>query len=350
MLTCTLALFALGVATIYSASVSSGGMSRYMLRQLVWGGISAVCYAAILRIGYKKALAASAFFFGATIVLLILLVVIGQTTKGATSWFNLGFARFQPSELGKVALALMLAHQCVAVPPSTVRGVLYALGLSLTLVMLIMLQPDLGSTLVYLAMMLSILYVAGTSYRILAGMLFGGLSALPLIWVLLKPYQKMRLFVFLDPWIDPQGAGYNVIQSRIAVGSGGLAGKGFLLGTQGKLHFLPEPHTDFIFSVFSEEFGFIGGLIVLLLFAVLLWRIIRTASYTRDMKAKLLAVGIGAWLWCQITESVAMSMGLAPVTGLPLPLFSYGGSALLSVSIGLALVQSIAIKSREDRF
>lgn len=350
MLLCTLVLFVLGVATVYSASRSGGGVSRYMVRQLVWGGLSAVCYAAVLRVSYKNALKAAVPIFWVTIAMLILLVVIGQATKGAVSWFNLGFARFQPSELGKVAFALMLSHLCVAVPPSTPRGVLYALGLSSLLVILIMLQPDLGSALVYLVIMFSVLYVAGTSYKILAGMVFAGMSALPFMWMLLKPYQRMRLFVFFDPWIDPQGAGYNVIQSRIAVGSGGLVGKGFLRGTQGKLHFLPEPHTDFIFSVFSEEFGFIGGLIVLLLFAVLLWRIISAAKYTRDMKAKLLAVGIGAWVWFQMTESVAMSMGLAPVTGLPLPLFSYGGSSLLSVTIGLALVQSIAIKSREDRF
>lgn len=350
MLLCTLALFGLGVATVYSASPGSGGMSQYMVRQLLWGALSACCYMVTLRVGYKNALSAAVPLFGVTVLLLILLVIIGQATKGAVSWFNLGFARFQPSELGKVSFALMLAHFCVAVPPTTLKGILYALGLSGFIVLLIMLQPDLGSTLVYMVIMFAVLYAAGASYKILGGMFFAGLSSLPFLWMLLKPYQRMRIHVFFDPWIDPQGAGYNVIQSRIAVGSGGLFGKGFLRGTQGKLHFLPEPHTDFIFSVFSEEFGFIGCLTVLLLFAVLLWRIISVAKYTRDMKAKLLAVAIGAWIWFQVTESVAMSMGLAPVTGLPLPLFSYGGSALMSVTIGLALVQSIAIKSREDRF
>lgn len=350
MLFCTLALFSMGVATVYSASVGGGVLSPYMARQLIWGGISAFFYAVTLRIGYKNFLASAIPLFTVTVFLLILLVVIGRATKGAVSWFNLGFARFQPSELGKVVFTIALSNFCVTVPPTTPKGVLYALGISFFIVLLIMLQPDLGSALVYLVIMFAVLFAAGASYKILSGMVMAGLTSLPFLWMLLKPYQRMRIHVFFDPWIDPQGAGYNVIQSRIAVGSGGLFGMGFLRGTQGKLHFLPEPHTDFIFSVFSEEFGFIGCLIVLLLFSVLLWRIVSVAKYTRDMKAKLLAVGIGAWIWFQMTESVAMSMGLAPVTGLPLPLFSYGGSALLSVTIGLALVQSIAVKSREDRF
>ena len=177
-----------------------------------------------------------------------------------------------------------------------------------------------------------------------------GLAMLPLGWMVLKPYQRMRLLVFIDPTVDPQGAGYNVIQSRIAVGSGGLFGKGFMHGTQGKLHFLPEPHTDFIFSVFSEEFGFAGCVVVLFLFGVLLLRVLAVSQYTKDVRAKLMCVAIAAWLWFQIFESVAMSMGLAPVTGLPLPLFSYGGSSLLVICIALGLVQSAHIAARRERF
>lgn len=350
MIFCTVTLFGLGVATVYSASPLAGGVSSYAARQLIWGGISAFAYLAILRFGYKNLLAAAIPLYVLTVTLLALLIVIGYTAKGAPRWFNLGFVRFQPSELGKLAFALMLSRVCTLKPPNTLKGFLTVIGVSFFTIVLIMLEPDLGSSLVYFVMMFAILLVAGTPCGILLGMVAAGAAALPFLWLLLKPYQKMRLYVFFDPWIDPQGSGYNVIQSRIAVGSGGLFGKGFLHGTQGKLHFLPEPHTDFIFSVFSEEFGFIGGAVVLLLFAALLWRIIKTAKYTRDMNAKLLAVGIAAWLWFQMTESVAMSMGLAPVTGLPMPLFSYGGSSLLSVAMALAVVQSIAVKSREERF
>jgi rod shape determining protein RodA len=173
---------------------------------------------------------------------------------------------------------------------------------------------------------------------------------MPFFWNTLKEYQKLRLYVFLDPYIDPQGAGYNVIQSRIAVGSGGLWGKGFLHGTQGRLHFLPEPHTDFIFSVYAEEFGFVGAMIVIILFALLLWRLLRAAFRTKDPRAKLLCVGTSAWIWFQVMESIAMSMGLAPITGLPMPLFSYGGSSLLMEFVALALAQSVAISPVRDKF
>lgn len=350
MLFCTLALYGLGVVSVYSASPLINGVSPFTARQLIWGGFSALAYIAILRIGYKNLLAAAVPLYGLTVLLLILLIIIGHSSKGAQSWFNLGFARFQPTEPGKIAFLLLLSYLSVALPPNTYKGFFAALGVSFFTVALIMLQPDLGSALVYFVMMFAILLAAGTRLKVLCGMALAGAAALPFIWILLKPYQRMRIHVFFDPWIDPQGAGYNVIQSRIAVGSGGLFGKGFMHGTQGKLHFLPEPHTDFIFSVFSEEFGFVGCAIILLLFTILLLRIISTAKYTRDMRAKLLAVGIASWIWFQMTESVAMSMGLAPVTGLPLPLISYGGSSLFSVVVALAIVQSIAVMSREDRF
>jgi rod shape determining protein RodA len=350
MLIITLALYATGVAAIYSASPSADGFSRHAARQLVWGGVSLVCYLAILRIGYKNVLKTVKPAYAVMMSLFLLLLVMGHTSKGAQSWFNLGFMRFQPSELGKVVFAMTLAQLCTALPPTDRKGLFAALLLSGVTIILILLEPDLGSSLVYCAMMFSVLIVAGTPVKYLLSMVAAGIALLPAAWFMLKPYQRMRLFVFINPNMDPQGAGYNVIQSRIAVGSGGLFGKGFLQGTQGKLHFLPEPHTDFIFSVFSEEFGFVGCFIVLLLFTALLWRMISVAKRSRDMKAKLMVTAITAWLWFQITESVAMSMGLAPVTGIPLPLFSYGGSALLAVMIGLALVQSVAVTSKEESF
>ncbi len=352
MLMVTLVIFALGIVAIYSASssMSTASGSSFVVRQLMWGGIGAFAYLFILKIGYRKFISMAVPLFAALLITLVLLLVVGHTSKGAQSWFNMGFIRFQPSEPGKVIFALILAKICTKIPPSDVKGISAAMLLSGLVIVLILMQPDLGSTLVYSVMLLAVLITAGTPVRFLAGMAAAGLSLLPLGWMVLKPYQRMRLLVFMDPSIDPQGAGYNVIQSRIAVGSGGLLGKGFMHGTQGKLHFLPEPHTDFIFSVFSEEFGFIGCTIVLILFAVLLWKILRTAQYTKDPEAKLMVAAIAAWLWFQVTESVAMSMGLAPVTGLPLPLFSYGGSSLLAVAAGLALVQSVAIVARSERF
>ena len=349
MLFATIALFLFGIAAIYSASPNKAvTLSSFAVRQLVWGGTSAVVYAMVLKIGYQRFLDLAGPLFA--IMVLLLLLAVGYTSKGSQSWFNLGFFRIQPSEMGKVILALALAKICFKLPPTDMKGIAAAVGLGGVMIVLILLQPDLGSSLVYSVMLFAVLIAAGAPVKFLSGIVISILAMLPAAWIFLKPYQKMRLMVFLDPTIDPQGAGYNVIQSRIAVGSGGLFGKGFLHGTQGKLHFLPEPHTDFIFSVFSEEFGFIGCLVVLILFTMLLLRMLNVAYYTRDTRGKLLTAGIVAWIWFQITESIGMSMGLLPVTGLPLPLFSYGGSSLLAVAIALALVQSVVIVSREGRF
>jgi rod shape determining protein RodA len=172
---------------------------------------------------------------------------------------------------------------------------------------------------------------------------------LPVGWYFLKGYQKQRLMVFVDPSLDPLGAGYNVIQSRIAVGSGSIWGKGFLQGTQSKLRFLPEPHTDFIFSVFSEECGFIGGVIVLAIFSLLFWRTISIAIKTKDKQAKVMIAALTAWIWFQVFECVGMSMGLLPVTGLPLPLLSYGGSALVATSAALGLIASVGMTDEMER-
>lgn len=354
MLFVTIVLFGLGVAAVYSASssmsLSTAAAASFTTRQLMWGAVAAVVYVFILKIGYRKIIAMAVPLFVLLLVMLILLLIVGHTSKGAQSWFNMGFLRVQPSEPGKVIFALVMARLCIKIPPVDIKGLCSALLLAGCVILLILIQPDLGSSLVYSVMLIAVLITAGTPLKYLARMGVAGLSLLPVGWMVLKPYQRMRLLVFIDPSADPQGAGYNVIQSRIAVGSGGLFGKGFMHGTQGKLHFLPEPHTDFIFSVFSEEFGFIGCTFVLILFAVLLWKILKTAQYTKDPEAKVMIAAIAAWLWFQITESVAMSMGLAPVTGLPLPLFSYGGSSLLAVAAGLALVQSVAVVERADRF
>jgi rod shape determining protein RodA len=195
---------------------------------------------------------------------------------------------------------------------------------------------------------LGILFAAGAPKKYIGTLMAIALICLPVGWHFLKEYQKLRLLVFINPYLDPLGAGYNVIQSRIAVGAGGLWGKGFLKGTQSKLYFLPEPHTDFIFSVFAEEFGFVGAVSIVALFGFLLYRLLRTAKLTKDKRAKMYIVGISAWIWFQVVESIAMSMGLAPVTGLPLPLLSYGGSSLVSISVAFAIVQSIYASTKKQ--
>ncbi|MDR1965583.1 MAG: rod shape-determining protein RodA [Synergistaceae bacterium] len=344
-------LFALGLVSVYSAGISARTSTvAYVVRQSVWAGVSAVAYVAILRVGYRNFIRLSYWLYGATVLILVALDAMGAASKGAVRWFQIGPLSFQPAELGKVALILVLSRFCSRYPPDNLKNLFGALAISGVSVVLVLLQPDLGSSLVYVAIIFAILAVAGAPVKYLGSMVMTGIVAMPFFWKTLKTYQQMRLIVFLDPYRDPQGAGYNVIQSRIAVGSGGLWGKGFLQGTQGRLHFLPEPHTDFIFSVFAEEFGFVGGVAVVALFALLFWRMLRGAFRTKDTRAKLLCIGVVAWMWFQVMESIAMSMGLAPITGLPLPLFSYGGSSLLMVGVALALVQSVSISYVKEKF
>ncbi|KEJ92464.1 rod shape-determining protein RodA [Synergistes jonesii] len=354
LLAAGLLLFCLGLAAIYSASASfaKGGaaLSGFVIKQAAWGAIGSLIYIAAVKADYRNFMKYAAPLFACMVLTLIVLLLSGHSARGAQRWFNFGFFRFQPSEFGKVVFALALAKLCAALPPNSPRRICAACAVAGAAILPIMLQPDLGSSLVYAVMLLAVFVAAGMPVKFLASIVGAGLAALPLLWFIMKPYQRMRVMVFIDPTVDPQGAGYNVIQSRIAVGSGGLFGKGFMHGTQGKLHFLPEPHTDFIFSVFSEEFGFLGCSVVLLLFALLLWRVLNIAQYTKDMRGKLFCAAVAAWLWFQIAESVAMSMGLAPVTGIPLPLFSYGGSSILVISLALGLVQSVNVAARQDRF
>lgn len=351
MLAVTVALFLLGIVSIYSASAGvSGTASHFVWRQLTWGLVSAGVYVIILRVGYQPFLRWAYWIYGTTVVALAVFLALADPTKGAVRWVRIGAIGFQPSELGKLALIFFLARLCSRYPPDSPGRLFSALALSGVSAFLILLQPDLGGTLVYVTIIFAVLVVAGTPGKYLGVVMATGCAAMPLFWSTLKDYQKLRLVVFLDPYVDPQGAGYNVIQSRVAVGSGGLWGKGFMNGTQGRLRFLPEPHTDFIFSVYAEEFGFVGSVVVVLLFAMLFWCILRVAFRTRDIRAKMLSVGVVAWLWFQVMESIAMSMGLAPITGLPLPLFSYGGSSLLMEAIALALVQSVAVSTAQNRF
>lgn len=342
-------LFFTGIVAIYSASQGAHGVSgHFAFRQVIWGGISMVAYFLVLRIGHDWFLRRAYSIFGLALLLLLIVLLKGHVAKGAQSWISLGPFRLQPSEFGKVALALGLARFCCIRPPRDPRAFLEALGFAGLAGVLVLVQPDLGSAVVYGVMTLAGLIVAGANRKYLLFLVGGVMALLPVAWGFLKEYQRLRLMVFINPYVDPLGAGYNVIQSRIAVGAGGLWGRGFLAGTQSKLRFLPEPHTDFIFSVFAEEFGFAGCFIVLLLFSFLIWRLFSAATMTRDLRAKVLVAMIAVWIWFQLFESVAMSMGLAPVTGLPMPLFSYGGSSLLSTALALALVQSVYVAARKS--
>ena len=339
-----------GLLSIYSqcAMVDQSVLQvSILLRQVIWSFVGLCFYFFIVYFDYRRLYQYTAVAYGVIMVMFFALLLIGFATKGANRWFNLGFMRFQPSEFGKIVWAFVIAFMCSNFPPREVKDVAIILGVAGFTLLPILLQPDLGSTLVYIVMLFAVLIVACIPWKFIGTLLGAALCSFPLLWLFLKDYQKLRILVFIDPSLDPRGAGYNVIQSRIAVGSGGFFGKGFLQGTQGKLHFLPEPHTDFIFSVFSEEFGFIGSAIVVVLYALLMMKIIEIAEKTKDDQARYICIAIMASLWFAVTESVAMTIGLAPVTGIPLPLFSYGGSSILVTFIMLGIVQSIGIVARE---
>lgn len=341
-----LLLFGWGVLCIYSAGSGSAGRGMdYALRQLGWGIVGCVAYVCVILIGYRKFMDLAYPIYGFTLLVLLITVLTAPKVKGAQSWMALGPFRFQPSESAKISLILVLSKFLSRYPPLTVKTFVGGLAIGLPAVLLLMLQPDAGSALVYMIIILGALFAAGTPLRYFFSIMGLGMAVLPFSWFFLREYQKMRLLVFLDPARDPLGAGYNVIQSRIAVGSGSFWGKGFMQGMQSKLRFLPEPHTDFIFSVYAEEFGFWGTTLLLFIFGIIFTRIAFTGMRSRDMRCKILVAGVASWIWFQMFESIGMSMGLMPITGLPLPFLSYGGSSLMAIFIVLGLVGSVYISS-----
>ena len=350
LLIAVLLMYLTGVATIYSAGGGPAGRGKfYAGRQLIWGLAAIVMLAVVLRVDYEFFLDASYWLYGGCCLLLLLLFAMGHRAKGAQSWINLGFFKIQPAEFVKLGLAFVMAHHLTLFPPYNLKNFAGALALGGVSALLVLVQPDLGSTLVYGVMIFVALLVAGAPKRYLLSLMGGAAALLPLGWMFLKEYQKKRILVFINPELDPLGAGYNVIQSRIAVGSGRFFGKGFMQGAQSKLRFLPEPHTDFIFSVFAEEFGLVGGLFVLALLSFILWRMIRVALRARSVTVKILVASLSASLWFHSFESVGMSMGLLPVTGLPLPLMSYGGSSLLATVLAIGVTVKLGAQNEISR-
>ncbi len=351
MFLCTLTLALWGVFCIYSAAAGSNGRGLdFAFRQAAWLTFSVFAMLFIMIVGHRKMLEGAYWLYGLALFLLFLTDIFAPKVNGAQSWLRFGGLQFQPAEFTKIAIILVMSKFLSRYPPLDFKTFMAGLAVISLPVLLVLIQPDAGSALVYLVISFGMLLAAGTPMKYLGGLVGLGVAAIPLMIVfVLKEYQRNRILVFIDPMRDPLGAGYNVIQSRIAVGSGGFSGKGFMLGTQSKLKFLPEPHTDFIFSVFSEEFGFIGNMVLILLFTILLFRIILTGIRSRDRRCKILVAGVASWLWFQMFESIGMSIGLMPVTGLPLPFLSYGGSSLLATFIALGLVASVYIEGVNNK-
>ena len=291
------------------------------------------------------------FFYVIIIGLLIWTYLFGIKSSGSQRWIDLYFINLQPSELMKICIILCLAKYFHRMKLENVNS-LYAILSSLIIILLpmglVIVQPDLGTSLLISISGLAVLWFAGINHKYFIYTMIGFLISLPFIISFLKPYQKLRVLTFLNPDRDPLGAGYQIIQSKIAVGSGGIFGKGFLKGTQSYLEFLPEKHTDFIFTLFSEEFGFVGSVFLLLIYAVIIYRIIRIGAISRSYFAKIFCYSFGTSIFVYIVINMSMVLGMVPIVGSPLPIMSYGGSSMLATMIGLGIVMSAKIHSQQS--
>ncbi len=392
MIAVTVALVCFGLVSIYSATYDAGA-SDILYKQLLYAGAGFLLMIVVMFLPFRFLQFVSYPAYFASILMLVSVLLLGKTVSGSTSWFNLGAFRVQPSEFTKIttvmALATYLARSDVSL--SQFKNLAIATGIVLLPVALIMLQPDTGTAMIYMCMFFPILYWGGASkftllsiiapgvaaitalfgttpfliaiiaigvmiyltkeHRIVAAVVFSvsvlvGISVQS-IYSGLKPYQQKRIDTFLDPNADPLGAGYNVMQSKVAIGSGGFLGKGYLRGTQTQLNFIPEQWTDFIFCVPGEEFGFIGAATVLMLFATLLGRGVWLASAVKNPFGSIVALGIVAIFFSHVFINVGMSLGLLPVVGVPLPFLSYGGSALFTNMLMVGILLNLFSNRKE---
>ena len=288
-------------------------------------------------------------FYLICLFLLIIVLLFGITASGSKRWVSLYFLNLQPSELMKIAIIVCFAryyHRIQSVDIQSYRFLLIPVILIIIPCYLVITQPDLGTSILIAGSGIVVIWIAGLNikYFVYSSLLF--LVSFPFVVSILKPYQKSRILTFFNPERDPLGAGYQIIQSKIAIGSGGFFGKGYLKGTQNYLEFLPEKHTDFIFTLFSEEFGFLGSIILMLLYILLISRVISIGFFVRSFFAKLYCFGFASAIFLYVFVNIAMVLGLLPIVGAPLPIMSYGGSSMLSIMLGLSIVMSCKIYSQ----
>ena len=334
-----MAVSALGLFVLYSASGQSLGMVISQAQRLVLGLVVMIVLAQAPPEFYR---AAAPWFYGFSMLLLVAVAVLGQHAKGAQRWLDLGVMRFQPSELMKLAapIAVVAYLQSRHLPPSF-GTILVSLALIMVPTGLIAIQPDLGTALLVVTAGVLALFFGGLRWRWIILAVGAVAAAAPLLWLKLHDYQRNRLLTFLDPERDPLGAGYHITQSKIAIGSGGLFGKGWLMGTQAKLDFLPEAHTDFIFAVYSEELGLIGVMLLLLLYTAIVVRCLVISLRGQDTFQRLLAGSLGLTFFIYVFINCGMVIGLVPVVGVPLPLVSYGGTSAVTLLAGFGILMSV---------
>lgn len=331
----------IGFMALYSAA--NGKMDPWASRQVVHFLVGASLMFAVSFVNIRWLYRFSYPFYAFCVVLLIIVDLVGHVGMGAQRWISLGFFNLQPSELAKIAVAMALARYFHDIGTDGARKLrnIFVPGVIMAVpVVLILLQPNLGTSLIVIFMSVAVFFVAGVSLWLFILGVGAGAAAIPIAWEFLHDYQKRRVHTFLNPEDDPLGAGYNIIQSKIALGSGGMFGRGFMEGTQSHLNFLPEKHTDFIFTLWAEEWGFAGSLLVLMLYVVLLAYGFWIAYRCRHSYGRLLAFGLTINLALYIIINIGMVMGLLPVVGIPLPLMSYGGTVMIAVLIGFGVLQS----------
>lgn len=345
----------LGIMTIYSATRPLSGEPHptYYIKQIYWLILSLVSMAAVVSIDYRWFERNSRKLLFASIILLLFVLIAGRIGMGARRWITLGPLNLQPSEIYKlVLLAVMAKYLCRFQGALDHRSVLVAFFSYVFLpVLLILKQPDLGTSLVILALFATLILTKGVGKKMATMAVLISLISVPfmgsIVWDELKPYQKKRIVAFVNPDSDLAGVSYHVQQSKVAVGSGGAFGKGYMKGTQGPFRFLPEKHTDFLFAVFAEEWGFLGSFMLLILYAGLILRGINTALQAKDEFGRLLALGVTYMFTIYCFINIGMTLGLVPVVGVPLPLMSYGGTALLTNFIGVGILISIRARRFE---
>ncbi|HNX81669.1 MAG TPA: rod shape-determining protein RodA [Candidatus Omnitrophota bacterium] len=343
----------IGVASIYSSTHGQEGtmFQDIAQRQAVWLVLGLALYFIMSNVYYRRLWDITYPLYVLIIFLLFIVFVMGVVRLGAQRWLKIGWFNLQPSEIAKITVIIFLAryfsYKSVSDISLQVRRFNAWRGFFLPFILvaipagLVVEQPDLGSGLMIFFILMCIIFLAGVKFRYITGFIGFILISLPLIWGYLRPYQKNRLMVFLDPNTDPMGAGYNSIQAKIAIGSGGFLGKGWLGGTQSQLHFLPESHTDFIFSTFAETWGFVGCAVLFLLYYILINYAMSIGRRTNDYFGKMLAFGIALMIGLQAFVNIAMNIGLAPVVGIPLPLMSYGGSSMMVTFMALGILANI---------
>jgi rod shape determining protein RodA len=334
-----LLLCGFGLIVLYSAS---GENLAQVQRQAIRIVLALVIMLAVAQIAPTTLRRWSPWLYTLGVLMLIAVLAFGEVGKGAQRWLDLGVIRFQPSEMVKLAVPLMIAWYLAEkrLPPSWQR-LAFAVLLTVVPVLLIAKQPDLGTALLVGCAGIFVLFLAGISWRLIGGLIVALAGAAPVVWYLMREYQRQRVLTFLDPEKDPLGAGYHIIQSKIAIGSGGIYGKGWLNGTQSQLDFLPERHTDFIFAVLSEEFGLVGVLVLLSLYLFVIARGLYIATRAQDTFARLLTGSLTLVFFVYLFVNTGMVSGLLPVVGVPLPLVSYGGTSLVTLMAGFGILMSI---------